>query len=181
VADLLTLHLDDEPMALAQDRGPELIAALRVERKLIGDLVNALRVQRNAVAADDIAGIDDSVFAAQRILLTLAQARTRRRTLLHIMTGREDVPLGELEAVLGVAATPSMLLARDDLREQAQVMGRELEVNRRILSGAIEAGDHLLRALTGTTSEPPSYTPTPTPPSSQDGVGAPGLLIDRQV
>ena len=179
VGEVLALRPDDGVVPLVLDRSPELISALRVERKLVGDMVRVLRLQRSAVTQDDIDGIDDSVFSAQRILLTLSQARTRRRTLLHLITGREDVPLSDFEDALGPTATPDLIEARDDLRDVAQTMARELEVNRRVLRGAIEDGDQLLRTLTGTPQQAPSYAPPSA--SADDGAGAPGLLIDRQV
>lgn len=177
--DAAALPLTPETPPVVLDRTPELVAALRVERKLIDDLIGVLRRQRAAVAEDDIGAIDDSVFAAQRILLTLAQARQRRRSLLHVMTGREEVGLAEFEGVLGPAATPTVLATRDELRASAETLGRELQTNRRILSGAIDAGDRLLRALTGRSTQSPSYQP-PSAPEDERGAGS-GFLIDTQV
>lgn len=168
----------DEPRMIL-DRTPELVGVLAAERKLIDDLASVLRQQREAVSHDDITAIDDSVFSAQRILLTLSQARTRRRTLLHVITGSEEVALGDFEGLLGPAATHTVLEARDALQASAQNMAHELQMNRRVLSGAIDAGDQLLRTLTGGNQKPTSYTPRP--PSGDDGSGASGFLIDTQV
>jgi hypothetical protein len=55
--------------------------ALRSEARLLGDLVNIMHLQRASVARDDIDGVDDSVFATHRILVTLGEARRRRRSL----------------------------------------------------------------------------------------------------
>lgn len=178
MGEVLALRLDDGVAPLVLDRVPELISALRIERKLVGDMVRVLLLQRSAVSQDDIDGIDDSVFSAQRILLSLSEARTRRRTLLQLMTGREEIPLSDFEDELGPTATPELIQARNDLRDAAQVMARELEVNRRVLSGAIGAGDQLIRTLTGTPQQAPSYAPPSA--SADEGIGAPGLLIDRQ-
>ena len=179
MGEVLALNLNDGVAPLVLDRSGELISSLRVERKLVGDMVRVLRLQRSAVTQDDIDGIDDSVFSAQRILLTLSQARTRRRTLLQLMTGREEIPLSDFEDEFGPTAPPELIQARNDLRDAAQVMARELEVNRRVLSGAIEAGDQLIRTLTGAPKQAPSYAPPSA--SADEGSAAPGLLIDRQV
>ena len=139
--------------------------------------MNVLRRQRSGVAGDDLAVVDDSVFAAQRILLTLAEARRRRHSLLSLLVGREHVGLGELGDALGPLMTPELAQAQTELQAGARVLADELERNRRILNGAISSGDRLIRALTGAPAEPNVYGTTANPRGASGG--AP--LIDRQV
>lgn len=169
------------PLALAPTPRPRpaaghvtaLADALATERRLLDDLIGVLASQRSGVSTDDLEIIDDSVYAAQRVLLTLQQARRRRRALLGLVAGREDVTLGELDAVLGPMATPDVLRARDELVIRARELTRELEKNRAVLDGALRTGDRLIRALTGRPEEPAVYTDGRT---GSPGPLGPGLL-----
>ena len=150
--------------------------ALNTEARLLGDLVGVLVSQRSGVAGDDLAAVDDSVFAAQRVLLTLGEARRKRRTLLKLVTGSEDMPLADLEESLGPSLTDGVRDAGRRLRSTANDLAGEVERNRKILRGAIRAGDKLIRALCGSSSGAGVY----------GGHGQPAeagcaLLIDTQV
>lgn len=173
---MLAIPLEPPTPAVGSGHTSALEEALKTERRLLDDLVGVLERQRSGVAGDDITVVDDSVFAAQRVLRTLAEARRRRRTLLNILVGREDVALGDLEVALGSAMTQPLRAARDDLQAAAQRVAGELERNRRILHGAISAGDKLIRALTGA-KEPVVYAAPGT--ASADASGS--LLVNRQV
>ncbi len=52
-----------------------LAEALVAECQTLDDLLGVIRRQRAAVTRDDLQGIDDSVFATHRILVTLEEAR----------------------------------------------------------------------------------------------------------
>ncbi|MCC6316099.1 MAG: flagellar export chaperone FlgN [Gemmatimonadaceae bacterium] len=123
--------------------------ALRSERRLIDELVTAMHQQREAVAADDLASIDDSVFAVQRILLTLGEARKRRRTLNERLGQPGDLPLRDLIAALGPSATEELRVARDDLQVAAQRLARDVATNRQILREALATGEETVRSLAG--------------------------------
>lgn len=172
---MLAIPLEPPTPAVGSGHASDLEEALKTERRLLNDLAGVLERQRSGVAGDDITVVDDSVFAAQRVLRTLAEARRRRRSLLSILVGREDVALGDLEVALGPAMTLGLRTARNDLQSAAQRVAGELERNRRILHGAISAGDKLIRALTGS-KEPAVYT---APGGSAQAGG--GLLVNRQV
>ena len=166
-----TLSLAESPHALA------LKEALRSECKLLEDLAVVLERQRSGVAGDDIAAVDDSTFAAQRVLLTLSQARRRRKNLLKILVGREDVALADLQNALGPAMTDGIRDATAQLQAAARELAHVLDRNRRILQGAIHSGDQLIRALCGPPAEQATYT---APRTSTEQAPGP-LLIDRQV
>jgi flagellar biosynthesis/type III secretory pathway chaperone len=149
--------------------------AMKTERRLLDSLVGILESQRSAVAGDDLAVLDDSVFAVQRVLLTLGEARRRRRTLLGLVSGEEELPLGELEDAMGGTLSPDLRTARDELRSAARRLAHEINRNREILRGAIRAGDQLIRTLCGAPTEPTLY--------GGRGDSAPSggsLLIDTQ-
>jgi hypothetical protein len=55
-----------------------LVDTLKTESRLVGELCATLVRQREAIGADDVQGVDDSVFALQRLLLSLGEARGRR-------------------------------------------------------------------------------------------------------
>jgi flagellar biosynthesis/type III secretory pathway chaperone len=149
--------------------------ALQGERRLLQDLIHVLAQQRSGVADNDIAAVDDSVFAAQRVLHTLAEARRRRRSLLTLITGYDDLALDGLDSALGDDMTDSLREARVDLQETARALARELDRNRRILQGALSEGDRLIRALCGAPAAPAVYG------ANGEGTGEARLFIDRQI
>jgi flagellar biosynthesis/type III secretory pathway chaperone len=156
-----------------------LAEALTDEARLLEDLVQVLRQQRDGVAQDQLSVVDETIYSAQRIFRTLAQARRRRRGLLQAVAGSGDVPLRELDASMGPRMTPDLRQAANTLHEKALELSSELEVNRRVLSGAIRSGEDLIMALCGGKREAPSgYGPTPAvkdPPSES------GIIINRQI
>ncbi|MDH5758213.1 MAG: flagellar protein FlgN [Gemmatimonadota bacterium] len=159
-----------------------LAEAFGSETRLLRELERVLERQRTAVGQDDLGSVDDSVYAAQRILLTLAQAKRRRKSLLHLMVGNEELPLAELDTALGMGMTESVRRARDELHEAAQTLARELDLNRRVLQGAITAGDQLIRALVGATPRAgQTYGRGQVNNGTQDMAGGSGVLINRQV
>jgi hypothetical protein len=83
-----------------------MIDALGSEHRLIDELIGLMRRQRSAVSADDLQGVEESVYAVQRVLHTLAEARKRRRAL-NVRFGRaEDLALHDLEDALGSLFDP---------------------------------------------------------------------------
>lgn len=110
--------------------------ALEQERKLLTDLLHVLKKQREAVAGEDLVSVDSTIFAAQRILRTLAEARTNRRTLFEILGIDPDIPMEDLEEALGPNATPELREAVQSSRAAALRLIAELEVNRRVLNNA---------------------------------------------
>ncbi len=152
--------------------GSSLADAFEAECRLLAELAVVLRRQREGVAADDVTTVDESVFAANRVMRTLEEARRRRRTLLDLIAGAPDAALDDLELTLGGHMTPSLADVRDRLRKQALAVAREIEINRRVLRGAMEQGHRFMRALCGSEASV-SYEPGET-------AGALGALLNRQ-
>jgi hypothetical protein len=153
--------------------------ALGRERKLLGDLLNILKQQREAVATEDLASVDDTIFSAQRILRTLAEARIKRRTLLEILGADPNIPLDDLEDALGPKVTPELSEEIQVLRTVALQLTGELEVNRKVLQGAIRSGENLITVLGGgQTQDPGVYGPQAEQPR---GSGDHGMILDRQI
>ncbi len=177
----LSLHPMLDP---PQTKGPEwdidaFSDALRREAKLLLDLGEVLERQRTAVARDDLAVVDETVYSAQRVFRTLAEARRRRKALLDILGIDPEVRLEALDSVLGTRMTPAVGLAREELKEAARRLSSELTVNRKVLQGAISSGDELIRGLTGGGSADPGvYGP---PANERPGGGDSGLIINRQI
>lgn len=131
------------------------------------------------MAAEDLPGVDDTIFAAQRILRTLAEARIKRRTLLELLGGDPDLPLEDVEETLGPRVTPEVRDALEHLREVALRLTGELEINRKVLESAFHSGEELIRALGGRSEgESGIYGPEARP--SVDS-GDHGMIIDRQI
>ncbi|WP_373071083.1 flagellar protein FlgN [Gemmatimonas sp.] len=151
--------------------------ALISERRLLDDLIAQMRRQRASIGADDIEGVDESTFATHRILATLGQARTRRRQLNILLGGSEDCTLRELEDMLGDQVDTRLRDARLRLTQAADLLTREVGMNRKLLREALTNTDQHVRILVGAPALPTTYATegTATPSS-----GAPrGVLVNR--
>jgi hypothetical protein len=159
-------------LVVARDR---MIDALGSERRLIDELIGLMRRQRAAVGSDDLQGVEESVYAVQRVLCTLGEARKRRRAL-NVRFGRgEELSLRDLEDALGALFTPHVREAREELQAAARTLSGEVAINRRVLREALAAGDEYVRALLSAGAPQPLYTATP---SAERPAGS--RLLDRQ-
>jgi hypothetical protein len=114
--------------------------ALTTERRLLDELITVMRRQRSAVGQDDLQSVDDSVFATHRVLVTLSEARRRRRSLNTLIGQQEDLGLDALDDALGSRMTDVLRQAREDLRRTARVLSHEVSLNRRLLRLALTGG-----------------------------------------
>jgi len=151
--------------------------ALLTERRLLDELIAVMRRQRTAVGRDDLQSVDDSVFATHRVLVTLNEARRRRRTLNTLIGQREDIGIHALEEVLGSRMTPALRDARDELHHAARALSHEVSLNRRILREALAHGDAYARTLAGA-EKPPTYATQPQPPQVRSQANS---LLDRRI
>ena len=148
------------------------------EIRLLEDLIGVMRRQRQAVGEDDLQAIDDSVYATHRVLVTLAEARRRRRSLSQLVAGVDDFPLRDLEQLLGDTMIDELRNARDGLHAAALTLSQEVEMNRHVLREAMAAGSDYVRSLYGGTGEPaPLYSVEPQR-HERDSHG--GVLVDRR-
>ena len=150
--------------------------ALTTERRLLDELISVMRRQRTAVGDDDLQSVDDSVFSTHRVLVTLSEARRRRRQLNTLIGQREDLGIHALDEVLGARMTPALRDARDGLHDAARALSREVAINRRILREALAVGDAYARALAGVEASPVYAT--------RDGVhgrSQTNSLLDRRI
>lgn len=121
--------------------------ALATERRLLDELIAVLRRQREAVSDDDLQSVDDSVYATHRVLVTLSEARRRRRSLNVLIGQREDLATHALDVALGARMTPALRVARDELHAAARALSREVKLNRRVLRAVLSrAGSHTSRS-----------------------------------
>jgi hypothetical protein len=151
--------------------------ALASEARLLGELAGIMRGQREAVAADDLGRVDESVFATQRVLHTLGEARRRRHMLYRMIGVPEDAGPRALAAVMGADLPAALRAALDELIAAARTLSGEVALNRRVLRAALAAGDDYARVLTGGEAAAGGYPAPPAP-------GAParhgGALINCQ-
>jgi hypothetical protein len=173
------LTADLPPMA-APMHAPSVLEALHdalvTERRLLDDLVAQMRRQRSAVGADDIDGVDESVFATHRILATLGQARQRRRQLNELLGGNADMTLRELENRLGPQADDRLRDARARLQAAADTLSREVGMNRKLLREALAQNTSQVRVLSGVPETSATYVA-----DGADAAVAPsrGLVVNR--
>lgn len=152
--------------------------ALLTERRLLDELIAVMRRQRSAVGDDDLQRVDDSVFATHRVLVTLNEARRRRRNLNALIGQREDIGIHALESVLGGRMTPALREARDELHSAARALSHEVSLNRRILREALAHGDAYARTLAGA-EKPATYA---TQPAAAPAVRSQtNSLLDRRI
>jgi hypothetical protein len=151
-----------------------LAEALVAEARLLSELTDVVRRQRDAIARDDIEALDDTVFATHRVLLTLGQARKQRRAINHLLGESDDLSLSALDDVFGGAPPARIRDGVAQLSETARVLHREVDMNRRVLRQAIDTGDQLVRALIGAPDAPASYEPGTAPTSG-------GVILDRRI
>lgn len=126
-----------------------LVDSLRSEARLLGDLAQIMRRQRESVAKDDLQGVDDSVFSTHRVLVTLQEARRRRRAINHVLGESEDLSVVALQEFFNGELPSSVADAAAALRESAVALQQEVAVNRRVLKEAIAAGDRQVQMLVG--------------------------------
>jgi hypothetical protein len=151
--------------------------ALISERRLLDELISQMRRQRAAVSADDIQGVDDSTFATHRVLATLGQARQRRRQLNVLLAGREDCTLRDLEELLGDQIDNRLRDARMRLQQAADVLAREVGMNRKLLREALSSNDQYVRTLVGGPATSSTYALEGAAPAN---AAAPrGVLVNR--
>lgn len=150
--------------------------ALSTERRLLDELIAVLRRQREAVGDDDLQRVDDSVFATHRVLVTLSEARRRRRNLNALIGHREDLGIHALDEALGPRMTDALRAARDELQVAARALSREVSLNRRILREALAHGDAFAKTLAGV-EESPVYGQQPNAQARSQT----NSLLDRRI
>lgn len=126
-----------------------LIDTLRSERRLLDELRAIMARQRDAVARDDLQAIDDTVFAVQRVLLTLNEARNRRRTLSERLGCDTEAAPHRLADALGHRATEGVRLASCDVEDSARRLSREVATTREVLRKGLATGEEYVRILVG--------------------------------
>lgn len=153
--------------------------AVTSEVRLLEDLIGVMRRQRRAVGEDDLQAIDDSVYATHRVLVTLAEARRRRRSLSQLVAGVDDFPLRDLEQLLGEEMIDGLRNARDGLHAAALTLSQEVETNRQVLREAMAAGSDYVRNLYGGHPGEPMglYSAEPQRPERESHGG---VLVDRR-
>lgn len=136
-----------------------LARALREEQAVLDDLVATLERQRCAVAIDDIDAVNDSVFAAHRLLGAYREARNRRRSVVILLCDGGEGSVDDLPRVLGTRLTDVERNASEMLRAAARRLVGTVEQNRRLLQAAMASGDAFFRVLTGAGAAPEGYAP----------------------
>ncbi len=150
--------------------------AITSETRLLDELAQIMQRQRAAVARDDIEQVDDSVYATHRVLLTLGEARRRRRSLNRLISDNDELAIRELEVLLGGTLPASLQQARVALRASAETLAHEVDTNRRVLRQAMTAGDAYVRTLLGAEAPAASAYGRVHAPEPRAG----GLLVDRR-
>jgi hypothetical protein len=112
------------------------------------------------------------------VLVTLGEARRRRRSLNALLGGSDDLSLAALDEFFEGHIPLEIRSAATRLTETAKLLQREVEINRRVLRIAIEAGDRLVRALMGA---PVAASISYTPPQNARAGSPGGVILDRRV
>lgn len=166
--------------AVSRHAVQSLADAYRAESRLLDDLAGVLYRQQCAVDQDDLEAVDDTVFATHRMLVTLAEARRRRRSLNLLISGVEELDSDQLDNALGGSAPTVIVEAREALRASASALSAQVRENRRILDDAVERGNALVRAVYGTSASGvgPGASGYPSTQNRGEQRGG-GLFLDR--
>jgi hypothetical protein len=161
--------------------------AMESERRVLDEIAGTMRRQRAAVGANDLDAIDDSVFAMHRLLQTLGAARQRRRMVSRLFGASDDLPIRDLESLLGPLMTVRIGAAREALQQSARALSSEVQINRRVLREAMASGEDFVRTLAGVTDPgaqaapiAATYSGTAAVPAAAPKIGS-GLLVNRTV
>jgi hypothetical protein len=157
------------------DRVSQLVRALNAERSLLGELREVLMVQREAVAQNDQAGVEVSIHAMGRIMLTLEESRRQRRAVLSLIADGNEVALTDLEEYVGDPVPEDLRSAREAVQRLAVATANDLAINQHVLDRVLHAGDTFLQRLFSTGLDTcPSYGP------AKDGdERAEAMLVNR--
>jgi hypothetical protein len=117
-----------------------LCSVLATETRLLNELIAIMHRQRDGASRGDFATMDDSVFATQRVLHTLAEARRRRRAIYCMLGAPEDAGALALAATLGTALAPDLAQALETLMTAASELAQHVETNRAALRQALGVG-----------------------------------------
>jgi hypothetical protein len=169
----LTLLGSGNPTPAAMDA---LANAVTSEVRLLEDLIGIMRRQRQAVATDDLQGVDDSVYSTHRVLVTLGEARRRRRSLNKLIAGTEELPLRALDDALGERMTDEVRYARDGLQVAALTLSQEVEINRKVLREALASGNEYVQAIYSSAEGGGLYGD----PRQQEPEARGGMLLNRR-
>ena len=146
----------------------ELEDAFDAEARQIDTLIGVLRNQREGVARHEVGPIQDSVYAIHRVLLTLDEARKRRRTLLEV--------LDDHETDVANSATPDRIRqSKERLIAAARTLEAELSLSRQVLESALSSTNEELRTVLDGIEESATYAAEP---GAEDPRA--GRLVDRQ-
>ncbi|HXC25041.1 MAG TPA: hypothetical protein VNU46_03935 [Gemmatimonadaceae bacterium] len=115
--------------------------AIASERQLIDELAQVILRQREAVAADDLQAVDDSVFATHRLLIALGEVRKRRHSLNRLFGYSEDVGGEVVGGAFGAQMPPQLRSEHDALRQAARRLSKEIGINRGMLKKALATSD----------------------------------------
>ncbi len=154
-----------------------LASVMRAESRLLGDLLTVMARQRDAVAADDVQAVEESVFAIHRVLHTIGEAQRRRRSVYRQLGVADDLPIRDLESFLAVPIPDELRAARDEVESLARKLAIVVDVNRMVLRGALSKGEDYVRALGGA-PENQFYSADP---RQREPMRSGGTLMDRVV
>lgn len=164
------------PMDLSSAMEERLAEALRTESRLLGTLADVLDKQRAAVARDDLSGVEGSVHAVERVLMTLREARRNRGEVLSRMGLAGRGPLSALRDAFGARISLELHRAIDELTRLARDIDARLQTNGRLLQRAMERGDRMVREVYTPRSRESVYPRS----GSSEGPGD-ALLVDRRI
>jgi hypothetical protein len=114
-----------------------LCTVLATETRLLNELIAIMQRQRAGASSGDLTMVDDSVFATQRVLHTLAEARRRRRAIYRMLGAPDDAGARVLAATLGSSLAPDLAQALETLMTAASELAQHVEVNRVALRQAL--------------------------------------------
>lgn len=111
----------------------DLTATLELEGRLLEELLDVVRGQRVGIVFGDAERLDDSVFAAHRLIRTLTEARRHLHTIVSVLAGGDATGLDDVEALFDAEAAVVLRNLRDRVCKTARTLSSEMAVNRLLI------------------------------------------------
>jgi hypothetical protein len=115
----------------------ELTDVIRLEVRLLQDLLAIIQRQRKAVLADDLQVVEETIYDTHRVLHTLGEAKRRRKPINQRLGLDGDVSVREFDSTLRAQMPAELHRVTKELEQLASTLAAEIETNREVLRKAL--------------------------------------------
>jgi hypothetical protein len=121
------------------DNAAELTEVLRLEVRLLSDLLRIIERQRQAALAEELHAVEETIYDTHRVLHTLNEAKRRRTPISRRLGITGGLVLRKVETELRERMPEELRSIAKDLERLAGVLANEIEINRAVLRQTLAA------------------------------------------